>query len=238
MRTIYLLIKVSHTCLLIAEVHLEKYMTGLRVSNVFFDPTGNHLLIALTIKCSGFAPELLYLHRRSSRPKKVERFRDHEITAVAFNPKNQSETSTGSILIGTSKGLLFETELSVDGDKMVQNYWKQVFDIGRGEHCPITGIEFHNVPNTGRYIVLVSTLTRIYNFHEVINDERPPYLQQIFNSYLNVPEDQRDFHSINNKLKYSRLRVNVDRQTRFPKYFGWLTDAGVYSGEVFSGHSL
>lgn len=101
-------------------------MTGLRVSNMFLDPLGNHLLIALSTKLVGTPPELLYLHRRSNKPKKIERFRDHEITAVAFNPNNQSETTTGSILIGTSKGLIFETELGIDGEKMIQSNWKQV----------------------------------------------------------------------------------------------------------------
>lgn len=111
-----------------AEVFLEKHMTGLRVSNIFLDPTGNHLLIALATKCPGFVPELLYLHRKSNKPKKIEKFRDHEITAVAFNYNNQSETSTGSILIGTSKGLIFETELGIEGEKMFQSNWKQVSD--------------------------------------------------------------------------------------------------------------
>lgn len=105
---------------------LEKYLTGLRVSNIFYDPTGNHLLIALATKCPGFVPELLYLHRKSNKPKKIEKFRDHEITAVAFNYNNQSESSTGSILIGTSKGLIFETELGIEGEKMFQSNWKQV----------------------------------------------------------------------------------------------------------------
>lgn len=109
-----------------AEVFLEKYLNGLRVSNMFLDPLGNHLLIALSTKVAGLPPELLYLHRRSNKPKKIERFRDHEITAVAFNPTNQSELTTGSILIGTSKGLIFETEFGIDGEKMVQNNWKQV----------------------------------------------------------------------------------------------------------------
>lgn len=57
-------------------------------------------------------------------------------------------------------------------------YSLQVFDIGKGEHCPITGIEFHKVPNTSRYIVLVSTVNRFYKFHENLRvDEKPPYLQ-------------------------------------------------------------
>ncbi|XP_031628679.1 vacuolar protein sorting-associated protein 18 homolog isoform X2 [Contarinia nasturtii] len=215
------------------EVFLEKHLTGLRVSNIFLDPTGNHLLIALATKCPGFVPELLYLHRKSNKPKKIEKFRDHEITAVAFNHNNQSEASTGSILIGTSKGMIFETEFGIEGEKMFQSNWKQVFDIGKGEHCPITGIEFYKVPNTSRYIVLASTLNRLYKFHENLRvDEKPPYLQHIFQSYLNVPEDIKDFHQINNKLKYSKLRVNYDKTAKFPKSFGWLTDIGIYTGEI------
>lgn len=108
---------------------LEKHITGLRVSNIFLDPTGNHLLIALATKGFGFVPELLYLHRKSNRPKKIEKFRDHEITAVAFNYANQSETSTGSILIGTSKGLIFETELGMDGERFFHSNWKQVSGV-------------------------------------------------------------------------------------------------------------
>lgn len=62
--------------------------------------------------------------------------------------------------------------------KMICFIFKQVFDIGKGEHCPITGIEFHKVPNTTRYIVLVSTVNRLYKFHETLRfDDKPPYLQ-------------------------------------------------------------
>lgn len=96
------------------------------MANLFLDPTGSHLFIALATKAAGIVPELLYLHRKGNRPKKVEKFRDHEITAVAFNHTNESETSTGSILIGTSKGLIFETEMGMEGEKMFQSCWKQV----------------------------------------------------------------------------------------------------------------
>lgn len=98
----------------------------MKVSNMFLDPLGNHLLIALTPKSPGFTPELLYLHRKSNKPRKCDKFKDYEITAVAFNPNNASESTTGSILIGTSKGLIFEAEFGTDGDKKVPNNWKQV----------------------------------------------------------------------------------------------------------------
>lgn len=110
------------------------------------------------------------------------------------------------------------------------------------------------MPKTSRYIVLVTTVNRLYKFHETLRvDEKPPYLQvltlisyrfkhklnifcvhlqHIFSSYLNVPEDIKDFHQIDNKLKYSKLRVNYDKKAEFPKSFGWLTDIGIYRGEV------
>lgn len=109
----------------------------------------------------------------------------------------------------------------------------QVFDIGKGEHCPITGIEFHKVANTKRYIVIVCTLNRFYKFHEVLRvDEKPPYLHHIFMSYLNVPEDIKDFYEVPSKLKYAKLAITFDRDTKFPNRFGWLTEIGIHTGEV------
>lgn len=93
------------------------------MTNLFLDPLGNHLLITIT---NGNSFELLYLHRCTNKPKKIDKFRDHEITAVAFNFDNTISTTTGSILIGTSKGLIFEAEFGVEGEKKIQNNWKQV----------------------------------------------------------------------------------------------------------------
>lgn len=118
----------------VSEVYMEKYLGGLKVSNLFLDPLGNHLLISLTPKSTGFSPELLYLNQKSNKPKKIEKFKDHEVTAVAFNYENKLDSTTGSILIGTSRGLIFETEFGVDGDK-VQNNWKQVSVFIVGLKC-------------------------------------------------------------------------------------------------------
>lgn len=109
-----------------------------------------------------------------------------------------------------------------------------------------------------RYIVIVTTLNRFYKFHEVLKvEDKSPFLQvgfkyimfykflcrflqffccnsfqHVFNSYLNVPEDIKDFHEIPKKLKYSQLRFSYDKTTKFPKFFGWLTEPGIFAGEV------
>jgi hypothetical protein len=64
----------------------------------------------------------------------------------------------------------------------------QVFDIGKGNNTPITGLQFHRVPGSEKYFVLVTTPNRLYQFiGYVTNSDEKPLLQQIFNSYLNVP---------------------------------------------------
>lgn len=64
----------------------------------------------------------------------------------------------------------------------------QVFDIGKGNNRPITGLEFHRIPSKERYFILATTLDRIYQFvGNVTNSEERPLLQQIFNVYLTKP---------------------------------------------------
>lgn len=52
------------------------------------------------------------------------------MTAVGWNFGNDSDITTGPILLGTSKGLIFETVIGLDGDRFFQSsleqYWKQV----------------------------------------------------------------------------------------------------------------
>lgn len=206
---------------------MEQFTGGLKVSDIFIDPLGAHLLIALTPNAKKEGVTLIYLNRKTKKPKKFERFKD-EITSVGFNFKNTSENSTGAILLGSSKGLIFETECGIDNDKPYQ-IWKQIFDIGRGENVPITGIEFHIIPDTFDYIILVTTLNRLYKFHETVRPER---LQNVFNSYLNIPEDIGNFQEISSQLKYSKLRFSYDPKNKFPNYFGWLVEPGIFSGKV------
>lgn len=96
------------------------------------------------------------LHKKSTRPKRIDKFRDQEITGVAFNYDKGSETTTGFFLLG--------------------------YDIGRKENLPVTEIQFFRVPNTTRFIV-VAALNRLYTFHETLKLGEKPLLQNIFTLY-------------------------------------------------------
>lgn len=76
-------------------------------------------------------PELVYVHRKSSKLKTVTKSRNYEVTEVGWNYENRSTSTTGPILLGTSQGHILETELEADNDKIFtasQQYWRQVFN--------------------------------------------------------------------------------------------------------------
>lgn len=114
------------------EIDISKYTLTMKMSGLFLDPLGHHLLITLVSRQGDNGPpaELYYLHRKTSKLKQAGKFKGHEITAVGWNFSNTSDTSSGPILLGTSKGLIFETEIGLETDKIfntsLEQYWRQV----------------------------------------------------------------------------------------------------------------
>ncbi|XP_063971923.1 vacuolar protein sorting-associated protein 18 homolog [Diachasmimorpha longicaudata] len=217
------------------KIDVSKGMAHMKMTGLFLDPLGNHALLAMAPKNGENPPsELFYLHRTATKLKPAGKFRGHEITAVGWNFSNTSDTTSGPILLGTSKGLIFETEISLDADKIfitsLEQYWKQVFDIGELSKPPITGIAFHKVPYSDKYVIIVTTKIRIYQYvGSIINASEKPLLQQIFSRYLNVEER---FSQLESSLPYSRMQFYYPVAKGFPKSFGWLTETGILYAEV------
>lgn len=218
---------------LFAELSLEKYLGGYKISNIFVDTTGHHLIISLVPKSAGVSSDFLYVHSTETptaqdlRDRRIERFKDHEITAVAFNMYHGNESSTGSILLGTSRGLIFETELG----RNIDTQRKQLYDLSVWQpKCPINGLEVLQVPNSNRWIVVAATPESIYSFQETLKpDDRS--LQSIFTNYVN---GERDPYCERQKtdLGYSQLRFFAPPKSKYPKQWAWLCGAGIRIGEV------
>lgn len=63
----------------------------------------------------------------------------------------------------------------------------KVFDIGKDSKPPITGLEFRRIPNTDKYVIILTTLIRIYQYiGSVTSHDEKPLLQQVFSKYLNI----------------------------------------------------
>lgn len=217
------------------EIDISKYTLTMKMSGLFLDPLGHHLLLTLVPRHGDNPPpELYYLHRKSTKLKQASKFKGHEITAVGWNFCNTSDTTSGPILLGTSKGLIFETEIGLENDKIfntsLEQYWRQVFDIGKNSKPPITGIEFHKIPSSDKYMIIVTTLMRIYQYIGVIaNSDEKPLLQQVFYRYLNA---QESFSEVISSLPYSKMQFYYPSLDALPKSFGWLTETGILYAQV------
>lgn len=82
------------------ETPLNKYISNFKITNLFVDPTGTHVLIALSPKTADILPELLYISKKSDKIKSTAKFRGNELTEVAWNIQNDSDNTTGPILLG------------------------------------------------------------------------------------------------------------------------------------------
>ncbi|XP_016939346.1 vacuolar protein sorting-associated protein 18 homolog [Drosophila suzukii] len=221
------------------EAALEKYTSGsgYKITRMFLDPTGHHLIIALVPKSAtaGVSPDFLYIHCLESpqaqqvKVRRIEKFKDHEITAVAFNPYHGNESTTGSILLGTSRGLIFETELNPAADGHVQR--KQLYDLGLGRpKYPITGLKLLRVPNSSRYIIVATSPECIYTFQETLKTEERS-MQAIFAGYVSGVQEP---HCEERKtdLSYSQLRFFAPPNSKYPKQWAWLCGEGIRVGEL------
>ncbi|GAB6018607.1 Vacuolar protein sorting-associated protein 18 like protein [Chamberlinius hualienensis] len=212
-----------------------------KVRRLFLDFTGNHLLIAITGRDGESPVDLVYLHKNSKKPKSIIKMKSHSISAVGWDAQNRSEVSSGSILLGTDKGLIWETCLNAPDEKYshanVDVYWKQVFDLGRDGPTLITGIEYQRDPAGGdkpKCFILVTTPSRLYQFLGSIPSLTDfPVLVHVFNNYPDLPARYQDIPS---HLPYSQLELFYPAPWSLPKAFSWMIDAGVLCGGLdYSG---
>lgn len=93
-----------------------------KLSNMFLDPSGQHVVLTFSPKDSVNPAEVLYLGPKFDKPKEIPVLKSHIITAIAWShePDQGSPVSTCPFLLGTSKGTLFEAEVANNDVKNVK----------------------------------------------------------------------------------------------------------------------
>ncbi|KAK2551808.1 Vacuolar protein sorting-associated protein 18-like protein [Acropora cervicornis] len=172
----------------------------------------------------------------------------HLINAVAWNKSKLTESSTQTILLGTTKGYpavvinsikpLKKTEVEPE-EKFFQGglekFWKQLYNVnanGDPEES-IYGIMFEKFPATPKsdrkYFIMVSTLSRMYQFIGDATGTDGLDFQPLFAEYENNPAP---FLQMPGCLENSNLALFYPKLRSLPKSFAWLTGSGVYFGEL------
>ncbi|KAK2149253.1 hypothetical protein LSH36_459g02045 [Paralvinella palmiformis] len=136
-------------------------------------------------------------------------------------------------------GSILETEInSTEESKFFQasleQYVKQLFDVGKDKPVAVTGIEFERIPtpsaNEYKYFIIVTTPGRFYQFlgNIPVNAEAPIF-QHVFGSYIDEPERCLELPG---NFGYSELRFYHDKYKGLPKSFAWMTGPGIYFGMI------
>lgn len=208
-----------------------------RIYNMYLDPNGKHLLISLFSSENQGPLDNLYYYSGSHKVYQASKMKGHVISAVAWNYLNSNESTSGNILVGTTKGLIFETELTSADEKFFfqnqspEQYWKQVFDIGQKNAAKITGLEFHRIPtriSELKYFIFATTPNRLYQFiGSVPSGAEMPILMHIFNT--DTPERFLEFPG---NLDYSKLQFYYPNHRSLPKHFTWLIEPGILYGII------
>ena len=244
------------------EIDLKKTImrTSAKISKLFLDPTGNHLLIAVKSALENDNPALYYLHKTWTQPRQLFKFDKILITAVGWNHAQMDALDikkTGPILIGTTVGKILETELNAEEGflgnafgmtNQVETDPKELYKIEKGQSNQdekVTGLQyFLSKLNSQKYFITVTTPTRLYQFIGTVpRSDTRPLLAPVFNKYIRgseyvqplseLPPSSRKSSSLSFFFNQEKREYN---QILNPEKMGWMSELFLFWGGIQSNN--
>ncbi|EDR15746.1 uncharacterized protein LACBIDRAFT_228107 [Laccaria bicolor S238N-H82] len=224
------LIELSHADQVI-KVQIPRKPTEMTIHKLFMDPSGRHIII------TSQQGENWYLFRTWKKPRQLKGFK-MVIESVAWNKSallsSSHSTSTKEILIGGRNGVVYEAVLDAEEDffKSQERYLQSVYSLP--EKHPITGIKFdYSPPSDPKHaLVLVTTLTRIYQFFGVV-DRKSEEGGRVFSAlFAQYRETILELPGNLNSSELQFFTPNSDQALSTPKRLAWITGPGIYHGSL------
>ncbi|KAG0167963.1 hypothetical protein DFQ28_011230 [Apophysomyces sp. BC1034] len=232
----------------VEEIEITRKANDGKLSKIFFDPSGRHLIITTD---NG---ENYYLYEKWRRTKQLVKFKGVAITSIAWNKQvTVTDPSTREILIGTKNGLIYETCLEPTDEffRREEKYFKQVYSIHETT-MPITGLHFEQFPvNNRKYFIMATTPTRIYQFIGILgpsssarslggySDVEDRGEKSLFENLFSGHATNPGFQELPGELPYSQIhffsRFQELQQQSVAQTFAWLTGPGIYHGNLVFG---
>ncbi|KAJ3023908.1 UNVERIFIED_CONTAM: hypothetical protein HDU68_008416, partial [Siphonaria sp. JEL0065] len=198
------------------------------VRKLFLDPFARHLVISTELG------DNFYLYRGWKKPKPLAKFKGVIVECIAWgNPaRNQPESNTGLILIGSKQGHVFEAELQATDDyfKKEERHFQQIFTMP--EDLPVLGIRKFKYPAyANRFAVTVNTPNRLYQFiGTAFESAEAGGFSNLF-SLADVSSNYQELPTINDGPMQVWSVPLDDGEGLIHKKFAWLTEPGIYSGD-------
>ena len=243
------------------EIDLKKTITktSAKIANLFLDPSGNHLLIAVKSALENDSPALYYLHKTWNQPRQLFKFDKILITAVGWSNAQKDALDfkkTGPILIGTTVGKILETELNAEESILgnafgmtnsVETLPEPLYQIEKGhqsnENEKITGLQYFQAKlGTQKYFITVTTPTRLYQFIGTVpRPDTRPLLKPVFQKYVRGSESVRPLSELppsSPKTSCLSFFFNQDKreynQILNPEKIGWMSELFLFWGGIHS----
>ncbi|KAL5480111.1 hypothetical protein EMCRGX_G023733 [Ephydatia muelleri] len=203
-----------------------------KIRRVFQDPLGHHLIVSMDSK------ECHYLGKGDKRVILSSSKLKGHIESVAWNLLDETERTTAPILLGTSNGIIAESEINLEAlsggllsKKTIAVTEVHFITKDRTDHSePITGLQAHPFPGNAavacKYFVIASTPRRIYQFIGMVTRGSSPQFQDMF-AFYEQPEINQ-FVEIPGSLRDSQLHLWPCKPKTTPRSLTWLTANGVY----------
>jgi len=220
------------------EIEITKSIED-SVHNLFLDPSGNHCIISMT------STEILYIAKNSKKPKSLAKLKGHLVDSVGWNTDSVSATSTGEILLGTSKGWILEASIEFKEDRSifasgVDHSADQAFNLCKNSEkaVPVSGLHVQKIRKDSNkyeqvYFILATTPGRLYQFVGVIpsSAERPVFKEHIFKNY-----EQTNERFLELPGEFGRSQLVLTNVRTVPKgeksVFAWMAGPGLFFGDI------
>nr|CAD2151601.1 unnamed protein product [Meloidogyne enterolobii] len=231
------------------KLHIEMHD---RISHLHLDFTGIHGLVT-TVSGENF-----YVNMRSCVLKPIRRMKGMIVSAVAWNFEFNKDSETGFILIGTTKGAIYETNISSSGSI---NYLKQLNPNISEKGLPISGLHLHQMSGSDcDYLLLICVPNRLYcvfgSANLQVNSQQRSTPQVVGTVWSSVMVDQsqeavlQSLFTTENKPQYLSMVKDKENEgppsafTVFPLQseeemtpkFAWLAADGLSIGTIDSSN--
>ena len=187
---------------------------------VFLCPQGHHILLSLK---NG---DTFYFNTLDSEivARRIDRL-NSRLTAVGWDKDNKRLSSSGWLLAGDARGSVFLCRLE---QRLGCTQIQAVCDVSRHIENPcITGIKFERFADRpNKLLVLVSTTTRLYEFHG------GPTLQDVFPKPINMGT-YKQFVKLHPGPMSARIGLRtLLRSSGTEGSLGWCSTAGIYHAKL------
>jgi hypothetical protein len=205
------------------------------IHKVFLDPTGRHIIVSME------SQENYYAAKDSPKFKVLNKAKGIVIESVAWNKTRPEDPFTKEILVGSSKGAIFEAQIKPEESTFLREAdllkeWQQLYVLNREEPEAITGLRFEQFPHSStgekKFFVMATTYSRLYQFIGFVTSSESPIFQWLFSYYETEPAGFIELPLNPGFQPTGELFFYYPKGKVLPSSFAWLTGPGVYYGSL------